>query len=52
MDFNASAENIEKIVRGLTDGIGVRLAGSEQEMQAARYLASEMEKYTHSVQQY
>ena len=49
MDFIASTENIEKIVRGLTDDIGVRLAGSEQEMQASKYLASEMKKYTPKV---
>ena len=49
MDFIASAENIEKVVRGLTDGIGVRLAGSVQEMQAAQYLAAEMEKYAPKV---
>jgi len=44
--MEASASNLEKHVRALTDGIGVRMAGSPQEYQAAEYIKSEFLKYS------
>lgn len=44
--MNASAANLEKHVRALTDQIGVRLAGSAEEYQAAEYLRDELLKYS------
>ncbi len=43
------AENIERVTKSLTDDIGVRLAGSAQEYQAAEYLAAEFRKYSDNV---
>ncbi|MBR7128307.1 MAG: M28 family peptidase [Lentisphaeria bacterium] len=40
------AKNLEKHLRVLTDEIGVRLAGSRQEYQAAEYLANEFRKFS------
>ena len=42
----ASAEELKRIVCTLCDDIGIRLAGSPQERQAAEFLAAEMKKYT------
>lgn len=42
--MKASAERLQKTVCALADGIGVRLAGSPQEYEAARYLARACEK--------
>ncbi len=42
----ANAENLRRCVTYLTDNIGIRLAGSQEEMQAAGYLAGEFAKYT------
>jgi len=44
--MEASAANLEKYVRALTDDIGVRMAGSPQERQAAEYIRSEFLKYS------
>ncbi len=45
----SSADYLKKIVCTLTDTIGVRLAGSAQERQAADYLAKELSKYAPKV---
>ena len=45
----ASAEELKRIVCTLADDIGVRLAGSKQERQAADFLAAEMKKHTPKV---
>ncbi|MBP5638442.1 MAG: M28 family peptidase [Victivallales bacterium] len=45
----ASAENIKNIVCTLTDSIGVRLAGSAQERQAADFLAKKLSEYAPKV---
>ena len=39
------SKNLEKHLRFLTDRIGVRLAGSEQEFQAAEYIADAFRQY-------
>lgn len=44
-----SSQNLEKHTRFLTDNIGIRLAGSKQEYQAAEYIANEFRKYSQSV---
>ncbi|MCP4453025.1 MAG: hypothetical protein GY809_16305, partial [Planctomycetes bacterium] len=38
-----SPQNIERHIRALTEEIGVRLAGSAQEKQAADYVADQFE---------
>ncbi|MDR0933009.1 MAG: M28 family peptidase [Victivallales bacterium] len=47
--MNDIARNLERHVRELTDSIGIRLAGSAGEFQAAKYLQSECLKYTPTV---
>ncbi len=47
--MNILAANLEKHLRALTDEIGVRLAGSPQELQAAKYLAGEFAEYSPNV---
>ena len=47
--MNKTAENLETHVRMLTDTIGVRLAGSTQERQAAEYIADAFRKYAKNV---
>ncbi len=47
--MNTTSANLEKHVRMLTDTIGVRLAGSPQEYQAAEYIAREFRKYSPKV---
>ena len=47
--MNASAANLEKHVRGLTEDIGVRLAGSTEEYKAAEYIRDEFLKYSPDV---
>ena len=44
--MNNISFNLEKHVRALSEGIGVRLAGSAGERQAAEYLRDECLKYT------
>ena len=44
--MKATGINLEKHVRMLTDTIGIRLAGSPQEYQAAEYLAGEFRHYS------
>ena len=39
--MKASAANLEKHVRALTDDIGIRLAGSPEEYKAAEYIKNE-----------
>ena len=45
----SSADHLKEIVCTLTDTIGVRLAGSVQERQAAEYLAKELSAYAPNV---
>ena len=47
--MNASAANLEKHVRALTDDIGIRLAGSPEEYRAAEYIRDEFLKYSSNV---
>ena len=44
--MQASAVNLEKHVRALTDDIGIRLAGSPEEYKAAEYIRNEFLKYS------
>ena len=44
--MQASASNLKKTVSVLTEHIGLRLAGTEGEAKAARYLATQMAAYT------
>lgn len=44
--MKASAANLEKHVRALTDDIGIRLAGSPEEYKAAEYIKNEFLKYS------
>ena len=44
-----TSENLEKHVRMLADTIGIRLAGSAQEYQAAEYLAGQFRQYSPKV---
>lgn len=43
--MQASAENLKRIVCHLTDAIGVRLAGSEEERRAAEFLEAEFARF-------
>ena len=47
--MNFSAEELKRHVCYLTDNIGVRLAGSAAEHQAAEYIADEFRKYSDNV---
>ena len=47
--MNNTAQNLEKHVRKLCDEIGVRLAGSPQEYQAAEYIAQQFRQYSPNV---
>jgi len=44
--MKADAAKLEKHVRTLSEEIGVRLAGSPQELRAARYIAEEFSQYS------
>ena len=44
--MHKTSGNLEKHVRMLTDTIGIRLAGSAQEYQAAEYLAGQFRQYS------
>ncbi len=44
-----TSRNLEKHVRSLTDDIGIRLAGSPQEYQAAEYIAGAFRQYSSRV---
>ena len=44
-----SADELSRHVHYLTDNIGVRLAGSQAERDAADYLAAEFRKYSNNV---
>lgn len=46
MTMQETSRNLEKHLRVLTDRIGVRLAGSAQEFQAAEYIAEAFRKYS------
>ncbi len=41
----ASCENIERVIRHMSENIGVRLAGSAKEYEAGKYLQNEFLKY-------
>ena len=43
--MSVTGVNLEKHVRVMTDKIGIRLAGSPEEYQAAEYIAGELKKY-------
>lgn len=43
------SRNLEKHVRALTDDIGIRLAGSQQEYEAALYIEKQFRQYSDSV---
>lgn len=45
----ANPADLRRVVTHLTDNIGIRLAGSKEELAAAKYLADEFSKYTSKV---
>ncbi len=47
--MNTTSSNLEKNLRVLTDRIGVRLAGSPQEYQAAEFIAETFRQYSSAV---
>ena len=47
--MNFSANELSRHVHYLTDNIGIRLAGSKEELLAAEYIASEFGKYSDNV---
>ena len=47
--MNQTSINLENNLRFLTDRIGIRLAGSEQEFQAAEYIAERFRQYSSCV---
>lgn len=44
--MNQTSANLENNLRVLTDRIGIRLAGSEQELQAAEFIAEKFRQYS------
>ena len=47
--MNQTSANLENNLRMLTDRIGIRLAGSEQELQAAEFIAEKFRQYSSRV---